>query len=55
MAKIETKGEVLLGDDAAICRALGARANYLVLDRPDVGLAANEFDGMLMLLRNCPS
>ena len=37
-----TQGDVLVGEDATLYRALAARANFLALDRPDLAYATKE-------------
>ena len=40
--KLDSKDDLLTGEDATLYRALAARANYLSLDRPDLGFSAKE-------------
>ena len=40
--KIKGHGEALMGEEATLFRAIAARANYLALDRPDIGFATKE-------------
>ena len=42
LERLHAKGDKLLGEDATLYRALAARANYLALDRPDLGFSTKE-------------
>ena len=42
LERLQSRGEVLNAEEATLYRALAARANYLALDRPDIGFATKE-------------
>ena len=42
MERLHDPADLLVGNDATEYRALAARANYLVLDRPDIAYATKE-------------